>query len=807
MKPATLSKRITKAVTAFILPIMAFSQSMVPAPNSYRLWDDADFQISPSTVVAYADPAQLPIVEAFNQMLQSAYGFKLATVADTGMPKQAVILRRDGTLTNPEGYLITITGTKIVIDHADRGLMPALATLLQMLPPKPFTTANIGACRIEDAPRFSYRGMHLDVSRHFMPVPVVKKFIDQLALFKFNTFHWHLTDDQGWRIEIKKYPKLTEVGAWRGGTIVGRYPGTGNTNQPHGGFYTQNDVKDVVAYAAARQITIIPEIEMPGHSSAAIAAYPWLSCFPQEPTSTKNWQLGQATRPTTTKQVQESWGVFEDVFCPSDSTFQFLETVLDEVLTLFPGKYIHIGGDECPKEAWKRSAFCQNLIKQKGLKDEHGLQSYFIGRMEKYLNGRGREIIGWDEILEGGLAPNASVMSWRGEAGGIEAAKMGHTVVMTPGGWVYFDHSQTKFEDSVTIGGYTTLEKTYSYAPVPKSLTPKEAAYVMGAQGNVWTEYINNPKKLEYMVFPRMAALSEVLWSSERQQSWSSFAERLPNLLKTLDHWGINYSQAFADMQETMLPQPKQGYVLWQVSAGHPSALVALTTPQDAAFEKLGATKGNLPNSSKKLADNAAGDSLRKLRASFAVPLNKTGTYTAERQAPGLKKQVIVRKVTISKSTGKLPKLTHKPQNQNVMQPAGFALVDGLRGTTDQVHGPQWLGWQGKDCEAVFAIGKPIDVSRLVYCGLEKTGDWIYKPSQITVWTSTDGKKYTKQLSIDTKTPTETERNGLFKFELKFKPVLATHVKVVASSPGKIPMGQPGAEQNAWIFADEIELY
>jgi hexosaminidase len=310
-----------------------------------------------------------------------------------------------------------------------------------------------------------------------------------------------------------------------------RYPGTGNDGLKYGGYYTQEEIKDVVAYAQKRYITIIPEIEMPGHSSAAIAAYPELSCFPNE--STKHPKNIAWSGDTTGKQVQQTWGVFEDVFCPSEYTFNFLQNVLDEVMALFPSPYIHIGGDECPKDSWKRSAFCQQLIKEKGLKDEHELQSYFIQRIEKYINSKGKKIIGWDEILEGGLAPNATVMSWRGEAGGIAAAKQKHNVIMTPGEWVYLDHSQSQNEDSVTIGGYTPVEKVYKYEPVPKELNAEQAKYILGAQGNVWAEYMGNEKKVEYMIFPRMAALSEVLWSKNR--NWKDFERRLMTQFKRYD--------------------------------------------------------------------------------------------------------------------------------------------------------------------------------------------------------------------------------------------------------------------------------
>ncbi|MGH2647850.1 MAG: beta-N-acetylhexosaminidase, partial [Ginsengibacter sp.] len=426
-------------------------------------------------------------------------------------------------------------------------LFYGIQTLLQLLPADKDSVNedhySIPQLTIIDYPRFQYRGMHLDVGRHFFGVDEVKKYIDYLAYHKFNTFHWHLTEDQGWRIEIKRYPLLTSVGGFRNGTIIGHHPGTGNDSIRYGGFYTQKQIKDVVKYAQDRYITIIPEIEMPGHSSAAIAAYPKLSCFPDESTQIKDNTPWAGSR--TGKQVQQTWGVFEDVYCPSDYTFKFLENVLDEVMQLFPSKYIHIGGDECPKDAWKRSAFCQQLIKEKNLKDENGLQNYFISTIEKYLNSKGRSIIGWDEILEGGLAPNATVMSWRGEQGGMDAATQHHDVIMTPGSYCYFDHSQIKSDDSLTIGGYLPLDTVYSYEPVPKELNKDEAKYVLGAQGNVWSEYIANNSRLEYMIFPRMSALSEVLWSPKEMHNDEDFKARLAVMIKRYELWGANFCKNY----------------------------------------------------------------------------------------------------------------------------------------------------------------------------------------------------------------------------------------------------------------------
>ena len=446
-------------------------------------------------------------------------------------------------------YTLENNGKNITIIGVDApGVFYGIQSLIQLLPLDNTNTVTIPAVSIQDAPRFQYRGLMLDCGRHFMPVDFVKKYIDFIALHKMNTFHWHLTEDQGWRIEIKRYPKLTQVGAWRNGTIIGHHPGTGNDDTRSGGFYTQEEVKDIVKYASDRYITVIPEIEMPGHASAAIAAYPELSAFPNQPTQVLpgvKWY-----GPINGKEVQQSWGVYPDIFVPSDNTFTFLENVLTEVIALFPSKYIHIGGDEAPKDYWKKSAFCQQLIKEKGLKDEEGLQSYFIHHIEKFLNSKGKSIIGWDEILEGGLAPNATVMSWRGEEGGVAAAKQKHNVIMTPGQYVYLDHSQKKKEDSLTIGGYLPIQQVYKYEPVPKELSPEEHKYVLGAQGNVWTEYMEGPSKVEYMLFPRLAALSEVLWTKPENKDFKDFSNRLNDELKRYQKWDINYCKDFANQPD-----------------------------------------------------------------------------------------------------------------------------------------------------------------------------------------------------------------------------------------------------------------
>jgi len=436
-----------------------------------------------------------------------------------------------------EGYTLQVSPDAIEI-HANTGagLFYGVQTLFQLLPHDVFSESSVDlptdicipCVRIEDRPRYSYRGMHLDVARHFFPVSFIKKYIDYIAMHKMNVLHWHLTEDQGWRIEIPGLEKLTSVGSWRKQTLQGHYSDQPHTydNTPYGGYYTTEEVKEVLAYAAERYVTVIPEIEMPGHSRAALAAYPELSC---------------AGGPF---EVMTKWGVSKDIYCAGkEETFAFLEKVLTHVMALFPSEYIHIGGDEAPKDRWEDCPDCQRRIQSEGLKNEHELQSYFIARMEKFINSHGRRIIGWDEILEGGLAPNATVMSWRGMSGGIAAARAGHDVIMTPTSHCYFDYYQGDADtEPLAIGGLTTLEKVYSFEPTPgDSLTDDQEKYILGGQANLWTEYIKTPSYAEYMVLPRMCALAEVLWSSETSRDWEDFQDRLDTHFKRLYAKGAHF--------------------------------------------------------------------------------------------------------------------------------------------------------------------------------------------------------------------------------------------------------------------------
>lgn len=541
-------KKLLSIVLLAFLYVNTFAQNdvnmgIIPAPVSVKK-QTGNFKLDKTVVLISNDLKNAKSADLLNAFIVSRGGFSLREAKVAAANGRSIVLTSVGADQLPEeGYTISVNSKTITVKGKGAGLFYGVQSLIQMMPEKQNNEILIAGAEINDYPRFKYRGMHLDVGRHMFPVAFIKKYIDLMSTYKLNNFHWHLTDDQGWRIEIKKYPKLTTVGASRNGTIIGHHPGVNTDGTVYKGSYTQNEVKEVVAYAASKFINVIPEIEMPGHASAAITAYPELSCFPDKDTYVADNTPWSGSRKG--KQVQQTWGVFDDVFVPSENTFKFLQDVLDEVILLFPSKYIHIGGDESPKEYWKQSEFCQKLMKQLGLKDEHELQSYFIQRIEKYVNSKGRSIIGWDEILEGGLAPNATVMSWRGTEGGIAAAKQNHDVIMTPGGPVglYFDHAQSDSKDEPTnIGGHAPYSLAYAYDPVPKELNADQQKHVIGVQANLWTEYIPTPEKVEYFFLPRMFALSETAWSQASRKDFKNFSEeRLPVHLLKLDKTSTNY--------------------------------------------------------------------------------------------------------------------------------------------------------------------------------------------------------------------------------------------------------------------------
>lgn len=523
-------------------PLAACAQpsepTIIPRPVSMTM-GEGQFTLARNTVIL-APAAQRAQALMLAGYLRPATGYQLRIQTARREGGVAIELRLAPELSDSlgsEGYRLVSAAAGVVVTAATpRGLFYGMQTLRQLFPPQVLggrrvagVAWTIPAVDIMDYPRFSWRGMHLDVARHFMPKEFVKRYIDLLAMHKMNTFHWHLTEDQGWRIAINRYPRLTSVGAWRKESIVGR-PDRDSTRdvydgRRHGGFYTQKDIREVVAYAAARFVNVVPEIEMPGHAQAAIAAYP---------------ELGVIGRPVG---VWTRWGVSETILNPEESTVRFMQNVLDEVLALFPSPFIHIGGDEAVKKQWEESPRVQARMRELGVKDAHELQSWFVRRMDEHLTQKGRRLVGWDEILEGGLAPGATVMSWRGVKGAIEAARSGHDVVMSPTTHLYFDYYQSRdtTAEPLTIGGFLPLDSVYSYEPVPAELTPTEARRVLGAQANVWTEYMKTPRQVEYMAYPRAVALAEVVWTPRQLRNRADFRRRLDVHLRRLDALGVNY--------------------------------------------------------------------------------------------------------------------------------------------------------------------------------------------------------------------------------------------------------------------------
>jgi len=504
-------------------------RGVVPLPRSIHAGSGAFALNGQTRIVATGDSARATAT-MFHDWLRDAHGLDLA-IGD-GVPhkdEHNVVWFETSKAkrgASAEAYRLTADERRIHIIGADAGVFYGMQTLMQLLPATKQDRPDIAAVEIDDAPRFAWRGLHLDTGRHFFPVAFIEKYLDVMAMYKLNTFHWHLTEDQGWRIEIKKYPRLTEFGSRRRETVVGEninpYVGDGIPYGP--GYYTQDQVREIVAYAAARHISVIPEIEMPGHAQAALAAYPQFACTPGP------------------FEVWTNWGVSENIYCPSEATFAFLDDVLTEVAALFPAPYIHIGGDEAPKTAWKKSELAQAIIKREHLKDEEELQSWFIRRVEKIVHAKGKRIIGWDEILEGGLAPDATVMSWRGEQGGIAAAKQNHDVVMSPGEYCYLDHAQGPAESELfPLNGHLPIAQVYAYDPQPAILSARERAHILGVQGNVWSEHMPNAEVVEYAAFPRALALAEVGWSAQSTRDYADFERRLANQYPRLDREGIRY--------------------------------------------------------------------------------------------------------------------------------------------------------------------------------------------------------------------------------------------------------------------------
>ncbi len=746
------------------------------------------FVVRPQTVLVIPDnsPELLSALSPLNEKFSKAAGFQMKS-SSLAPKSNCISFALDKTLSKPGAYSINVLSDKVFVKANDpSGFFYAVQSLLQLLPPaiesNAFVPRQVWAMpvvSIQDAPAFEYRGLMIDVARHFQPVSFLKKLVDLMAMQKMSRLHLHLVDDQGWRIEIKKYPKLTEVGGKRNGTLVDKYPGKGNDNMPYGGFYTQAEIRELVSYASNKFITIIPEIELPGHSSAAIAAYPALSCFPDEATVVSDNMVAVKTKAQVktggTKVVQETWGVFTDVLSPTEYTFQFMNDVLDEVMQLFPSKYIHIGGDECPKDAWKRSAFCQDMIKKYNLKDEHGLQSYFIQRIEKHINSKGRSIIGWDEILEGGLAPNAAVMSWRGTQGGIESAKQGHDVVMTPDSHCYLNFYQSEDQtDSIAWGGFLPLKRVYGYEPVPAELNAEQAKYIKGVQGNLWTEYIKSSALAEYMLFPRAVALAEIGWTRNKP-GFDHFTARLIPFLKRFEKHGVNYSKHLYD--------------------------IGLNSKYDTINNTIKVSVEGVPDK-KNLYYTIAAPNKAVVKKQYDQPI--TIATAAKLEIAALVANEVVDKRTaffnINKATGRKFNLTYDPAPQ-YGKGGPSALVNGIMGSVTRFNDDEWLGWNGKDFEGILDLGRKELVSTVNLRFYKAPSSWIYMPASIKILASADGVQFEE---IASKINPDDGRMGVQFHSFSFSPMKLQYIKIIAVNNGIIKPGFPGQGYPAWLFADEV---
>ncbi|WP_412985442.1 beta-N-acetylhexosaminidase [Pontimicrobium sp. IMCC45349] len=733
---------------------VAYQNNIIPKPQNVKLLKGA-FIFDDNVYLEFDNTFSIS-ANFLKNYIENGSSIKL----NNNKSEKTIKFTKDESITNPEAYKLEINRTKIEIKaSSDQGAFYAVQSIRQLLSYEfengsyKLNITKIPCLTIEDAPQFKYRGMHLDVGRHMYSVEFIKKYIDALAMLKMNTFHWHLTEDQGWRIEIKKYPKLQEIAAYRSETLIGHY-----SDQPHqfdgkryGGFYTQEEVKDIVAYAQERHVTVIPEIELPGHSQAAIAAYPGLGC--------------------TGKQIEAAtkWGVFEDIYCSKESTFEFLEDVLDEVLELFPSKYIHIGGDEAPKSRWKHCDDCQKLIKQKGLKDEHELQSYFISRIETYLNNKGRQIIGWDEILEGGLAPNATVMSWRGMNGAVEAAKQNHNVIMTPTSHCYFDYYQSENESEPTaIGGFLPLEKVYSFNPIPEELTIEESKHVLGVQGNIWTEYMPNEKHVEYMMFPRVLAMSEVGWTQPELKEYHNFSNRVENFHERLDALNINYANHFYEVEGDIIK--KDSTIFYKLSAPTQKFDIKFTT-----------------NNTEPTTESSTYLTPIQIDSSTTI---KAVVFDGKGKLLG---NTFTQYINYHKGVGASIKMNVEP-NKSYPGSGAYGLINGVSGSDKRFGDKEWLGFWGDDIEIIIDLGESTNINNIKTRFYNGQGQWIYAPKKITIELD--------DTLLDYKTNSKNEL--ITNVEIGVGGQYSRFIKLTIPNYGIIPEGKQGAGNKAWTFIDEI---
>lgn len=785
--------------------------NIIPQPNKLES-HDGRFTLNNKVQVVTVGcaPEVKAIADAFIERIRLTSGIVLTTIENEHPQSPAIRFVTIADMEKEAYELVVSTGNITITASEPNGFFYALQTIYQLLPAAVYgdktvkrAAWSVPAVSIADAPRFGYRGLHLDVCRHFSPVEYIYRYIDMLAMHKMNVFHFHLTEDQGWRIEIKKYPRLTEIGSKRKETLTGffheNWPPVFDGKAYGPFFYTQEQIRAIVKYAAERYITVIPEIEMPGHALAALAAYPELSC-----------------NPGINYEVTGLWGVFDEVFCPKEETFRFLEDVIDEVIELFPSPYIHIGGDECPKRAWKGCAHCQDLIRKLGLKDditpsavdgvkhskEDKLQSYFITRMEKYINSKGRSIIGWDEILEGGLAPNATVMSWRGVQGGINAAKAGHDAIMTPSAYAYLDHYQ---EDPsivpTSIGGYNTLKRTYSYNPVEDNADELVKKHIIGVQGNVWNEYIPSEERRDYQAFPRAIALAETGWTENSHKDWNNFCERMVGAFERMDIKGVKACRNFFDVNiDTRVDESKSLKIM--LESFYPEAEIRYTTD------------GSTPTARSMV---------------YSAPIELTGE--TDLRTAAFKNGKMVGKVTSKKLYGNLisgktftttPRmgwLTGDIFGENDALGANkttFGLTNGKRG-----YANSYTPWSSFDInestnnELIFdvALDVPTSICKVVFGSLYNPAYRILPVGAVTIQVSADGKTYnTVAEEVFAREFPERGRKA-YTDAVTFNAVEATYVRLILKSGGELRNGidcrrySINSTVSSNLYLDEIEIY
>ncbi len=741
--------------------------AIIPQPNTLT---SAPGQLTFSAHTPFelvnTDSLFTPVTEQVKSLLANKY--QLRSEADATLK----VVFQKAQIANKEGYNLQVTSDSIKIQAAaPNGAFYALQTLRQMLPTEqqyhqeheailPFVT-------ISDAPRFGYRGTHLDVGRHFVTPDSVKRFIDILAMHKINTFHWHLTEDQGWRLEIKKYPKLTTIGSKRKRTVIGRNSPDYDTI-PHGGFYTQEQVKDIIAYAAKNYITIIPEIDLPGHMLAALSAYPAYGC------------VGKGY------EVAEKWGVFEDVLCVGNpNTLPFLYDILDEVIALFPGKYIHVGGDECPKDRWQECPKCQAAIKKLGLKDdthhtaEQKLQSHLMKTLEVYLNEHGRSLVGWDEILEGGISPHATLMAWRGSDYAYEAAKLGNDAIICPNRYYYMDYYQTEDikQEPLAIGGCSTIEHLYRFEPVEASVPADISQHILGVQANVFSEYMKTFKHVEYMLLPRLAALAETGWSSHENKDLDGFLQRLRQLTRVYDEADYNYGKHIFDVRKEL----------------HLDTTTLVQTLSLSALDNAPiyyTTDGSMPTA-------------QSMRYEQPINIDTTLQIKACIIRNGEPTRVLSQEFAFNKATLK-PITLHTQSYPDYTFTGATILNDGMKGEKNYRSG-YWIGYNNEDLSATIDLLQPTAIQSVGVNALVSTADWVFRPTSIIVSTSTDGENFAvvkeEKIALASDNIFEIER-----YDVSFDRAEARYVRVELTSLRNIPDWHPAKGKPAFLFVDEITI-